>query len=184
MRLRGDAIDVVKGSAAARRTSQAYAFVHASRLGHALAPCGKQRLRVELPTAALPSPPPDAAAFAGGGRVIVGGYLGCRSRVPLTLAWAANLLVLLAGVVWVVYGLLFAFPDDEEGGLGEVGAFKEERLGRFRSELGTAFALSLLLSWGVKDVIAPLVIACLPLQSSRGMWVARILNGVLGFLAP
>ena len=100
--------------------------------------------------------------------------------MPLTLAWFANLVVLLAGVVWVVYGLLFAFPDDEEGGLGEVGAFKEERLGRFRSELGTAFALSLLLSWGVKDVIAPLVIACLPLQSSRGMWVARILNGVLG----
>ena len=43
--------------------------------------------------------------------------------------------------MWVVYGLLFAFLDDEEGGLGEVGAFKEERLGRFRSELGTAFVL-------------------------------------------
>ena len=44
--------------------------------------------------------------------------------------------------------------------------------------------LSLLLSWGVKDLAAPLVIACLPLQSSRGKIVAKVLTGALGLLSP
>ena len=39
--------------------------------------------------------------------------------VPRALAWAANLSVLLAGVMFVVYGFLFAFPDDEEGGVSD-----------------------------------------------------------------
>ena len=41
-----------------------------------------------------------------------------------------------------------------------------------------------LLSWGVKDLAAPLVIACLPLQSSRGKIVAKVLTGALGLLSP
>ena len=117
-----------------------------------------------------------------------------RTQVPLALAWGANLAVLLAGVMFVVYGFLFAFPDDEEGaaaaangtvvGGAELAAFKAERLTRFRTELFSSFLLSLLLSWGVKDLAAPLVIACLPLQSSRGKIVAKVLTGALGLLSP
>ena len=173
--------------------AEGLAFIHAARLGHALAPCGARRLRVSLPAAALPTPPPDASAFAGGGRVI-GARCGCRG-VPLALAWAANLIVLLAGVMFVVYGFLFAFPDGGDGaaaaaangtavGGAELAAFKAERLTRFRTELFSSFLLSLLLSWGVKDLAAPLVIACLPLQSSRGRLVAQCLTGALGMLSP
>ena len=47
-----------------------------------------------------------------------------------------------------------------------------------------AYGISVALSWCVKDVLVPVVIALLPLDSRKGRWVAGITLAALGLLAP
>ena len=170
-----------------------FMFVAALEVGRPFLFCRKRHLRVSVLASALPSggnTPPDA--FIGGGRALQGAPP--LARCALAVAWLINLCVLLGGHLFVVLSVLSVAEERARAARSAdavgadagatLSAWGEAAGQEYVGRLVRAYGISVALSWCVKDVLVPVVIALLPLDSRKGRWVAGITLAALGLLAP
>ena len=108
---------------------------------------------------------------------------------PLVFAWAFNLLVLLGAVAFLVYVTLTTgpgLPAQPTAALGNAGGDAAGEVGNeggsFGSVVARGFALSLCLSFLVKDPAVAALIALMPTRSSRSRRVWKSLITLLNAL--
>jgi len=194
------AADGGKGPLTQSAAADAFIFVGARRVGRPRWPplgiCTR-RVRVAVPANALPSPPPPATAFIGGGRALRGGSRA--TALAFALAWLINVSVALGGAIFVTGAWLLSIearrdgaataPDDGGGeAAAAVGsamsAWESAQAHDYAAAAGRTFAASVALSWAIKDFSVPLIIALLPVRSQWGRRVATVVTAAVGLLAP